>query len=37
MFTDYTAAERIADFREVFHPDLRWFERQFLSYMEDLD
>jgi hypothetical protein len=36
MFTDYTAAERIADFREIFHPDLRWFERQFLSFMEDV-
>lgn len=37
MFTVYTPEERVADFREIFHPDLRWFERQFLSYMEDLD
>jgi hypothetical protein len=39
MFIDYpyTAEERITDFREIFHPDLRWFERQFLSFMEDLD
>jgi hypothetical protein len=35
MFTNYTPAERLADFQDVFHNDLKWFESQFLKFMED--
>jgi hypothetical protein len=35
MFTDYTPAERLADFQDIFHKDLKWLEAQFLKYMED--
>lgn len=33
---DYTPAERLADFQDIFHNDLKWFEAQFLKYMEKL-
>jgi hypothetical protein len=36
VLTDYTAQERIADFQDIFHKDLKWFEAQFLKYMDDL-
>lgn len=35
-FTDYASEERVADFQDIFHKDLRWFESQFLSFMEDV-
>lgn len=35
IFTDYTAAERLADFQHIFHLDLKRFESQFLKFMED--
>lgn len=36
LFTAYPAAERVADFQDAVHPDLRWLEAQFLSFMEDV-
>jgi hypothetical protein len=36
MFTDYPAAERVADFQQIFHKDLRWLEAQFLTFMADI-
>jgi hypothetical protein len=35
MFGRYSALERLADFQEIFHKDLKWFEAQFLSYMKN--
>jgi hypothetical protein len=36
LFSDYPAAERIADFQGIFGSDLKMFETKFLRYMEDL-
>jgi hypothetical protein len=34
LFSDYPAAERIADFQAIFGSDLKMFETKFLRYME---
>jgi len=35
-FTDYPRSERLADFQDVFHKDLKWLEAQLLRFIEDL-
>jgi hypothetical protein len=36
LFSDYTAAERMADFQEVFGGEMKMFETKFLRYMDEL-
>jgi len=36
VFSEYSAAERMADFQAVFGSDLKMFEAKFLRYMEDV-
>jgi hypothetical protein len=35
-FSDYTAAERMADFQEIFGNEMKMFEIKFLRYMDEL-
>jgi hypothetical protein len=37
LFSDYPAAERIADFQAVFGSDLKIFEIKFLRYMDEVE
>ena len=36
LFVDYSAAERIADFQDVFGNEMKMFEIKFLRYMEEI-
>ncbi|HEX2475866.1 MAG TPA: DUF1570 domain-containing protein [Lacipirellulaceae bacterium] len=36
LFSDYPAAERIADFQEIFGSEMKIFETKFLRYMEEI-
>jgi hypothetical protein len=36
LFADYPAAERIADFQDIFGPEMKMFETKFLRYMEEV-
>jgi hypothetical protein len=36
LFSDYTAAERMADFQDIFGSELRMFDTQFLRFIEDV-
>jgi len=36
LFSDYSAAERMADFQDVFSRELKMFETKFLRYMEEV-
>jgi hypothetical protein len=36
LFSDYTAAERMADFQDVFGGEMKMFETKFLRYMSEL-
>lgn len=36
LFTEYTPAERVADFQSVFGKETRMFETKFLRYMEEV-
>jgi Protein of unknown function (DUF1570) len=36
LFSDYTPAERVADFQSLFGSDMKMFEAKFLRYMEEL-
>jgi hypothetical protein len=36
LFIDYTAAERMADFQEIFGREMKMFETKFLRYMGEL-
>jgi hypothetical protein len=36
LFVDYTAAERMADFQDIFGNEMKMFETKFLRYMEEL-
>lgn len=36
LFSDYPAAERIADFQDVFGHEMKMFETKFLRYMEQV-
>jgi hypothetical protein len=36
LFSDYPAAERIADFQDVFGKELKMFETKFLRYMQEV-
>jgi hypothetical protein len=36
LFVDYAAAERIADFQDVFGNEMKMFEIKFLRYMEEI-
>ena len=36
LFSDYPAAERMADFQDIFGSDMKMFETKFLRYMEEV-
>ncbi len=36
MFTDYSAAERVADFQDIFGGEMKMFETKFLRYMAEV-
>jgi hypothetical protein len=36
LFADYTSAERMADFQDVFGKEMKMFETKFLRYMEEV-
>jgi hypothetical protein len=36
-FTDYTRAERLADFTSVYGRDLKMLEARFLRFMQEVD
>jgi hypothetical protein len=36
LFSDYPAAERIADFQDIFGSEMKMFETKFLRYMEEI-
>jgi len=36
MFSDYSAAERVVDFQDIFGSDLKMVETKFLRYMQDV-
>ena len=36
LFSDYPAAERMADFQAIFGSDLKMFEAKFLRYMQEV-
>ena len=36
LFSDYSAAERMADFQAIFGSDMKMFETKFLRYMEEV-
>jgi hypothetical protein len=36
LFADYTAAERMADFQDIFGNEMRMFETKFLRYMDEV-
>jgi hypothetical protein len=36
LFSDYTAAERMADFQDIFGSELKMFDTKFLRFMEEI-
>lgn len=36
LFADYTAAERMADFQDIFGSEMKMFDKKFLRYMEEV-
>ena len=36
LFSDYPAAERMADFQDIFGSEMKMFETKFLRYMEEV-
>jgi hypothetical protein len=36
LFSDYSAAERMADFQDIFGTELRMFDTKFLRFMEEV-
>jgi hypothetical protein len=36
LFSDYPAAERLADFQDIFGAEMKMFETKFLRYMQEV-